>query len=114
MNVYSIAGITVGYDAKYDMLKTRSVPYLCDEAQCAQVIIKPDYDKLEKSLPEYPLLDIQSLEYMYAGSYYINKLHLQVMGISHINLFLILFLKNKNLALELKVRGYVFRLICLV
>ncbi len=74
MNVYSIAGITVGYDAKYDMLRNRSVPYLCNEAQSAQVVIKPDYDKLEKSLPEYPLLDIQSLEYMYAGSVFYTAL----------------------------------------
>jgi hypothetical protein len=74
MNVYSIAGITVGYDAKYDMLKKRSVPYLCNEAQSVQVVIKPDYNELEKSLPEYPLLDIQSLEYMYAGSVFYTAL----------------------------------------
>ena len=74
MNVYSIAGITVGYDAKYDMLKNRSVPYLCNEAQSVQVVIKPDYNEHEKSLPEYPLLDIQSLEYMFAGSVFYTAL----------------------------------------
>ena len=74
MNVYSIAGITVGYDAKYDMLRSRSVPYLCEGADSAQVIIKIADNELEKSLPEYPLLDIQTLEYMRVGSLFYTAL----------------------------------------
>ena len=74
MNVYSIAGITVGYDPKYDMLRNRSVPYLCDSATSAQVSIKVEQNELEKSLPEYPLLDIQTLEYMRVGSLFYTAL----------------------------------------
>jgi len=74
MNVYSIAGITVGYDAKYDMLRNRSLPYLCDGAESAQFSIRLDNDELEKTLPEYPLLDIQTLEYMRVGSLFYTAL----------------------------------------
>ncbi len=74
MNVYSIAGITVAYDAKYDMLRKRSEPYLCKSAQCAQLNIIPDYNELEKSLPKYPLLDIESLEYMHVGAEFYTAL----------------------------------------
>lgn len=74
MDVYSIAGITVGYDAKYDMLKDRSLPYLCESAESVQFTIKLDNDELEKSLPEYPLLDIQTLEYMRVGSLFYTAL----------------------------------------
>ena len=74
MNVYSIAGITVGYDAKYDMLKKRSEPYLCKNAQSAQLNIRLDYTELENMLPKYPLLDIESLEYMRVGSEFYTAL----------------------------------------
>ncbi len=74
MNVYSIADILVGYDAKYDMLRSRSMPYLCDGAQSAQFSIRVDQTELEKSLPDYPLLDIQTLEYMRVGSLFYTVL----------------------------------------
>lgn len=74
MNIYSIADILVGYEPKYDMLRNRSMPYLCDGAQSAQVLISVDKNELEKSLPEYPLLDIQTLEYMQVGSHFYTAL----------------------------------------
>ena len=51
MNKYSIAGISVRYDAKYDMLRNRSVPYLCEDTQPVQVSIIVDHNELEKTLP---------------------------------------------------------------
>ncbi len=74
MDLYSIADITVGYDSKYNMLKKRSEPYLCDTAQCPQLIISLDYNELEKSLPQYPLLNIESLEYMRVGAQFYTAL----------------------------------------
>lgn len=74
MNYYSIADIIVGYNPKYDMLKKRSEPYSVSDAQCAQYIFKTDYNELEKSLPQYPLLDIESLEYMRVGSLFYTAL----------------------------------------
>lgn len=74
MNYYSIADIIVGYNAKYDMLKKRSEPYRCNDAQCAQFTFSVDYNKLEESLPQFPLLDIESLEYMHVGSLFYTAL----------------------------------------
>ncbi len=74
MAVYSIAGINVGFDAKYDKLRNRSKPYLCNGGEAAQISIKIDNDELEKTLPEYPLLDIQTLEYMRVGSLFYTAL----------------------------------------
>ncbi len=74
MKFYSIADIIVSYDAKYDMLKKRSEPYRCDDAKCALLTVSLDYDELEKSLPQYPLLDIESLEYMTVGSRFYTAL----------------------------------------
>ena len=74
MVYYSIAGITVGYDAKYDMLKKRSEPYKILTAQSARLEIELDYNELEKSLPQYPLLSIESLEYMRVGSVFYTAL----------------------------------------
>lgn len=74
MNYYSIADIIVGYNAKYDMLKKRSEPYRCNDAQCAQFTFSVDYNELEKSLPQFPLLDIESLEYMRVGSLFYTAL----------------------------------------
>lgn len=74
MNYYSIADIIVGYDSIYKKLKERSEPYICKNAQQAQYIISPDYNELEKSLPQYPLLDIESLEYMRVGSLFYTAL----------------------------------------
>ncbi|MBQ3498590.1 MAG: hypothetical protein IJA87_05640 [Clostridia bacterium] len=74
MDKYSIAGISVGYDAKYDMLRSRSVPYISEDERPVQVSITVDHNELEKSLPEYPLLDIQTLEYMRVGSLFYTAL----------------------------------------
>lgn len=74
MNLYSIADIIVGYDSKYNMLKKRSEPYRCDTVQCPELIISLDYNELEKSLPQYPLLDIESLEYMRVGAQFYTAL----------------------------------------
>lgn len=74
MNYYSIADIIVGYDAKYDMLKKRSEPYIYNGAQCAGLTVSLDYNELEKLLPQYPLLDIETLEYMRVGSLFYTAL----------------------------------------
>ena len=74
MNLYSIADIIVGYDSKYYMLKKRSEPYRCDTVQCPELIISLDYNELKKSLPQYPLLDIESLEYMRVGAQFYTAL----------------------------------------
>ncbi len=74
MDIYSIAGLTVGYASKYDKLKNRSKPYLADEGTTAKYTIKLDYTELEKSLPQYPLLDIAALEYMRVGGYFYTAL----------------------------------------
>ncbi len=74
MKVYSIAGLNVGYDSKYNKLSQRSEPYLAEEGTVAKYFIKLDYNELEKSLPDYPLLDIEALEYMRVGSYFYTAL----------------------------------------
>ncbi len=74
MNYYSIADIIVGYNSKYNKLKKRSEPYICKSARCAQFTISLDYNELEKSLPQYPLLDIETLEYMRVGSLFYTAL----------------------------------------
>ena len=74
MDVYSIAGLTVGYDSKYNKLKNRSKTYLAQEGTVAKYIIRLDYNDLENSLPQYPLLDIDALEYMRAGGYFYTAL----------------------------------------
>lgn len=74
MNYYSIADIIVGFNAKYDMLKMRSEPYRCNDAQHARFTFSVDYNELEKSLPQFPLLDIESLEYMRVGSLFYTAL----------------------------------------
>ncbi len=74
MDVYNIAGLTVSYNSKYDKLKKRSIPYLANEGTVAKYVIRLDYDELEKSLPQYPLLDIAALEYMRVGSYFYTAL----------------------------------------
>lgn len=74
MNYYSIADIVIGYDAKYDKLIKRSEPYLYNGIQCAALTISLDYNELEKSLSQYPLLDIETLEYMRVGSMFYTAL----------------------------------------
>lgn len=74
MNYYSIADIVIGYKAKYDKLKKRSEPYLYNGTQCAALTISLDYNELEKSLSQYPLLDIETLEYMRVGSMFYTAL----------------------------------------
>lgn len=74
MDIYNIAGLTVGYNSRYNKLKDRSKPYLAKDTDVAKYVIRLDYDELEKSLPQYPLLDIAALEYMRVGSYFYTAL----------------------------------------
>lgn len=74
MNYYSIADIVIGYKAKYDKLKKRSEPYLYKGTQPVGVTVSLDYNELEKSLSQYPLLDIETLEYMRIGSLFYTAL----------------------------------------
>ena len=74
MKFYSIAGVTVGYDAKYELTEKRSRPYLCKESGVADFIIKLDYDNLEKKALESPLMTEQDWEYMQMGSCFYKAL----------------------------------------
>ncbi len=73
MPVYKIAGLNVGYEPKYDMLRERSEKYRCDE--------KPDFrigvsDSLMEQQMEYykDVLEGASLEYLWIGSAFNLKL----------------------------------------
>ncbi len=74
MKFYNIAGLNVGYEAKYELTEKRSRPYLCKESGVADFVIRIDYPNLEKRLPEMPLMTIQDLEYMHMGSCFYTAL----------------------------------------
>ncbi len=75
MKYYSIAGLTVGYDCKYQLTEKRSRAYLCEKKpEVADFTIKIDYSDFEKQLLEMPLMTIQDLEYMRIGSCFYNAL----------------------------------------
>ncbi len=74
MKFYSIAGVTVGFETKYELTEKRSRPYLCKESGFADFIIKLDYNNIEKKALETPLMTEQDWEYMQMGSNFYRAL----------------------------------------
>ncbi len=74
MKFYSIAGVTLGYEAKYELTEKRSRPYLCKESGVADFIIKLNYNDIEKKALDTPLMSEQDWEYMQFGSNFYKML----------------------------------------
>ncbi len=73
MAVYKIAGLTVEYDCRYELLESRSKKYLCDEKK-AQIKLSLDddyYISRRKMLPGVPDSEI---EYMGMGTAFYKEL----------------------------------------
>lgn len=74
MKFYSIAGINVGYEAKYELTEKRSRPYLCKESGVADLIINLDYNEIENNALESPHMSEQDWEYMFFGASFYKAL----------------------------------------
>lgn len=74
MNHYKIAGVYVSYEPKFDLLRQRSKPYLCTGSGKTEFTINVDEEKPREQLPKYPLLNLQSLEYMAVGADFYSAL----------------------------------------
>lgn len=74
MNHYKIADICVSYEPKFELLRRRSEPYLCIGSGITEFTINIDEDKLRELLPKYPLLNLQSIEYMAIGAEFYTAL----------------------------------------
>lgn len=73
MPVYKIAGLKVGYEPRYDLLRERSEKYLCDENPDFKIGVS---DSLMERQMEYykDVLEGASLEYLWVGSAFNLKL----------------------------------------
>ena len=72
MPVYKIAGLRVGYEPRYEMLKSRSEKYICDEPADFSIEIK---DSFFVDKPDYYSgYSDESLEYLWMGTGFNLKL----------------------------------------
>lgn len=72
MPVYRIADLKVGFEPKYNMLRTRSEKYLCSEP--AEFNIGVTDECLDRQLELYRGATEESLEYLYVGTAFNLKL----------------------------------------
>ena len=72
MPVYKIAGLNVGYEPKYDMLRKRSEKYICDEK--ADFNIGVTDNLMEQQLNLYSGVSEAELEYLWMGTAFNVKL----------------------------------------
>lgn len=74
MEKYKIANIRVDMELYYNRLKKQAVKYLCDDDSKAEITINLSKEFYQKRLEENPHLDIDSIEYIFAGSYFYNQI----------------------------------------
>lgn len=67
MNCYNIAGITVGYTPRYDVLKERSLPYLAKNGEKPHFTINLSHEMIESWQAKNPKLAIEWAEYLLVG-----------------------------------------------
>lgn len=73
MPVYKIAGLNVGYEPRYDLLRLRSEKYLCDEKADFRIGISDDL--MEHQIEYYKnIMEGPNLEYLWVGSAFNLKL----------------------------------------
>mgnify|MGYP002521220703 FL=1 len=73
MPVYKIAGLNVGYEPRYDLLRLRSEKYLCDEK--AEFKIGISDDMMEQQINYYKdIMEGANLEYLWVGTAFNLKL----------------------------------------
>ena len=72
MPVYKIADLKVGYEPQYNMLKSRSEKYLCDEPADFNVGIKDT--AIDSQLKLYKGFSSETLEYLFIGTAFNLKL----------------------------------------
>lgn len=72
MPVYKIADICVGYEPQYDMLRTRSLKYICDEP--AEFSVGVSDGHIDKQLELFSAFTAETLEYLYIGTAFNLKL----------------------------------------
>ena len=68
MPVYEIAGITVEYDCKFDLLKSRSRKYLASECAVPELSLSVTDEYLESRRERFPEASDETLEYMGIGT----------------------------------------------
>lgn len=73
MAVYKIAGLTVKYDCRFDLLKCRSEKYRCDEAE-AQISISLDGNYYISRREKFPGLTDEEIEYIGTGAMFYKEL----------------------------------------
>lgn len=76
MEKYRIANIRVDMQLYYNRLRKQAVKYLCDanDNTKAEITINLSKDFYQKRLEENPHLNIDSIEYIFAGSYFYNHI----------------------------------------
>ena len=72
MPVYKIADLKVGYEPQYNMLKSRSEKYLCDEPADFNVGVKDT--AIDEQLKLYKSFSTEALEYLFIGTAFNLKL----------------------------------------
>lgn len=72
MPVYKIAGLNVGFEPQYDMLRTRSMKYICEEE--ADFNIGFTDDLMEHQLSLYKGVSQAEIEYLWMGTAFNVKL----------------------------------------
>lgn len=73
MAVYKIAGLTVEYDCRFDLLKSRSEKYLCHEAE-AQISLSLSEDYYISRRKKFPTLTDEKIEYIGMGAAFYKEL----------------------------------------
>lgn len=73
MAVYKIAGLTVEYSCRFDLLKKRSEKYLCDEAD-AQIRLLLDENYYISRRAKFPTLSDEEIEYIGIGAMFYKEL----------------------------------------
>lgn len=74
MPVYEIAGITVEYDCKFDLLKSRSRKYLASECAVPELSLNVTDEYLESRRIRFPEASDETLEYMGIGTAFYKSL----------------------------------------
>lgn len=73
MAVYKIAGLNVEYTCRFDLLKTRSEKYLCDETE-AQITLSLDENYFVSRRKKFPTLTDEEIEYIGMGAAFYKEL----------------------------------------
>lgn len=74
MKKYKIANLRVDMKLYYDRLAKQASKYLCEENTPADITINLSEDFYQRRLAENPHLNLDSIEYIFAGSYFYNHI----------------------------------------